>query len=150
MADTTFIKKEIEPYVRKWLGGEFPGHRFDEKPVSVGESTEHKFDAVAKDGTIVGDILTSRARTRTGRENTGAVRKACNDVELLNKLPPGKQRVLVFTDGDFCALIKKRANRHGLGQIQMLVCRLPDNLQRQLTKVLDDASAEQRSAHDSD
>lgn len=87
MADTTFIKKEIEPYVRKWLAEKFPDHEFDEKPVSVGESTEHKFDAVAKDGTIVGDILTNRARTRTGRENTGTVRKACNDVALLNKKP---------------------------------------------------------------
>ena len=147
MADTTFIKREIEPYVLKWLSKEFASHKFEEQPLPLSPAGGvHKFDAVSEDKTIVGSILSNRPFTSTGRENAGAVRKVLNDFHLLSLLPQSIQPILVFTDGDFCALARKRTKRFGQERIRMLVCPLPDNLQAELTKVLNAASQEQRAA----
>lgn len=145
MADTTFIKKEIEPCVRGWLAKQFTGHRFCEKPIALTTGRRHEFDAVSEDDTIVGDILSSRAQTRTGNENTGGVRKALLDLLYLNLLPPNVQRVLVFTDDGFRKLIKKRIKGLEVHPICMLLCPLPDALQDELKKVLNKASHLQRA-----
>lgn len=149
MADTTFIKKKIEPYVREWLGKLLPGHTFDELIVDLPSGGTHRFDAVSEDRTIIGNILTNRAHTRTGRENTGAVRKAIADIELLNKLSPGTCLLLIFTAPDFCELMRKRGGRHGIRRIRLLICPLPDDLQAALIEVLTTASQEQRAAGES-
>ena len=149
MADTTFIKREIEPYVREWLSKEFRGHKFDEKRILIHPSGGmHSFDAVSEDETIVGNILSNRAYTRTRRENTGGVRKALNDIQRLSLLPQSVQPVLVFTDGDFHDLVRRRSAGLRQSRIRMLVCPLGDHLQAELTKVLNAASQEQRAAYE--
>ena len=147
MADTTFIKREIEPYVREWLSKELVGHKFEERPLLVAPTGGmYKFDAVSEDETIVGNILSNRPFTRTGRENTGGVRKALIDFQLLSLLPQSIQPILLFTDKGFCALVRKRTKRFGQERIRMMVCPLPDYLQAGLTKMLNKASQEQRAA----
>ena len=146
MVDTTKIKTVIEPYVRNWLSKQFPGHVFKEKLIQLTTSGSHSFDAVAEDTSIVVAILSSRAKTRTGRENTGGVRKALSEVGYLKAAPETLKKVMVFTDDDFCQLIRRRASRLGTGSIQMMVCKLPPHLEAVLRKVLDEASQEQRAA----
>ena len=146
MADTTPIKTQIEPYIRQWLAQLFPGHVFEERDVNVGSSQPYKADAVSEDGSIVAAILCSRPKTRTGRENTGGVRKARGDVSMLNRIPEDVTRLVVFTDPGFRDLVKRRAERWGVGQLRTEVCDLPDDLDSLLTSVLDDASHEQRAA----
>ena len=149
MADTTFIKREIEPYVREWLSKEFAGHKFEERPLPLSLAGGiHKFDAVSEDKTIVGNILSSRRFTRTGRENTGGRRKLLNDIQFLSLLPQSIQLILVFTDGDFCALARRQCKRLGQERIRTLVCPLPKQLQARLTKTLNAASQEQRAANE--
>jgi len=146
MADTTKIKTMIEPYVRNWLSKQFPRHNFQERGVQLVSGKSHKFDAVADDGSIVAAILCSRAATRTGRENTGGVRKALNDIGYLKEIPANVQKVLVFTDDNFCQLIRRRASRLGTEPIQMMVCKLPPRLEAELKQIIDKASLEQRAA----
>jgi len=146
MVDTTKIKTVIEPYIRNWLSKQFAGHDFEERAVQLVSSKSHKFDAVADDSSIVAAILCSRAATRTGRENTGGVRKALNDIGYLKEIPSNVQKVLVFTDDNFCQLIRRRASRLGTETIQMVVCKLPSHLEVLLEEILDRASHEQRAA----
>ena len=141
MANTSAIKTTIEPAIRRWLESHFPGHQFTEQVLSG-----YKFDAVAKDGSIVCAILCNRPRTRTGNENTGAVRKALNDLSYLKLLPMGVKKLMVFTDAGFCELIRRRAARLGPESIEMRVCELPDDLKPLLEQILDQASYEQRAA----
>lgn len=146
MADTTKIKTVIEPYVRNWLSEQFPKHIFEEKPIRLMTGESYTFDAVADDGTVVAAILCNRAKTRTGRENTGGVRKALTEISYLKATPEAVKIVMVFTDGDFCQLIQRRASRLGTQPIQMMVCRLPPRLEAELKEILDKASHEQRAA----
>ena len=146
MANTTKIKNVIEPYIQNWLSTHFPGYVFKERLVPLITGSSYKFDAVAEDGSIVGAILCNRPRTRTGRENTGAVRKALGDINYLKLLPIDVKKLMVFTDVGCCELIRRRAARLGTESIEMMVCTLPPNLAKLLRRVLDEASNEQRAA----
>lgn len=146
MANTTKIKTVIEPYIQNWLSTKFPGHIFKEKLVTLSTGSSYRFDAVAEDGFIVGAILCNRPKTRTGRENTGAVHKARNDVDSLKLLPAVVKKLMVFTDAGFCELVSRRAARFGTESIDMIVCILPPNLAKLLRDILDEASNEQRAA----
>jgi hypothetical protein len=146
MVDTTPIKTQIEPYVRQWLSRKFPGLGFAERPLPLTSGLPYNFDAVSEDADVVAAILCNRPKTRTGRENTGGVRKALSEVGWLKALPSETRKVMVFTDSGFRELVGRRANRIGIHDIQMLVCQLPPELEELLTHVLDQASSEQRAA----
>ena len=142
MANTSYIKKVIEPHLRKWLSSEFPGHYFRERSLALRSGGSFAFDAVSDDAEIIAEFLCSRARTSGGNENTGGVRKAHRDIQWLRELGGEPTRVMVFTDEAFRDLIVRRASRLGEIGIQMVVCHLPASLRRGLDDVLDDASRE--------
>ena len=146
MVNTTKIKTVIEPYIQNWLSTKFLGHVFKERLVPLITGNSYRFDAVAEDGSIVGAILCNRPKTRTGNENTGAVRKALGDINYLKLLPMDVKKLMVFTDAGCCELIRRRAARLGTESIEMIVCMLPPNLEGLLRGILDEASNEQRAA----
>lgn len=146
MADTSRIKTDIEPVVRDWLQVQTGDLTLKERPVPLPSGGSYKFDAVSQDGHIVAAILCNRARTRTGRENTGGVRKALAEVEHLKLLPSKVAKMMVFTDTDFSNLIQRRASRFGVADIRFLVCPLPADKKTLLNNILDEASREQRAA----
>ena len=80
MTNTTKTETVIEPYVRGWLSKQFPTHDFEEKSIQLVTGESYKFVAVAEDDPIIAAILSSRSLTRTGRENTGGVRKALIEI----------------------------------------------------------------------
>jgi len=146
MADTSRIKKVIEPYIQGWLSTKFPGHTFRERRVMLRTGHTYSFDAASEDGSIVAAILCNRAKTRTGRENIGGVRKALAELAYLKQTSEATQRAMVFTDTGFSELIRRRANRAGMGNIHIVVCTLPPNLGSLLREILDEASYEQHAA----
>ena len=146
MADTTALKNDIERFVREWLSLRFRGQTFTEQPVKLDTGYSHNFDAVSDDKSIVAEILSNRSRTRTGRENTGGVRKAQVDVALLNLVGEHRTRVMLFTDSDFMRLVANRAAKLGTKNIQFELCELPPELKRVVNDTLNEASKEQRAA----
>jgi len=146
MSNTNKIKTEIEPAVRNWLKTEIGNVTLEERPMTFPSGGSYKFDAVSRDERIVAAILCNRAKTRTGRENTGGVRKALAEVEHLKLLPSGISKMMVFTDPDFSNLVQRRASRFGIEDIRFLVCPLPADKKLLLNKILDEASQEQRAA----
>ena len=147
MADTKFLKTRIERHVRRWLGSQFPEHEFRGRSLLLRSGKKLNFDAVSDDGSIVAAILSNRFKTRTGNENTGAVRKALLDICYLLAVPGDPTRLMVFTDTEFRDLVARR-DRLGDGSIRMEVCPLPSDLETGRQAVLDDASREQRAAGD--
>jgi len=145
MADTTPIKKCIEPYVRKWLSTQFLGHNFAEKRVTLKTGGSHMFDAVSEDESTVVAILSNRPTTKGDKENSGGVHKAKVDLSLLRETKNEATKVMVFTNLGFHDLITKRTTGLGIETIRHLHCELPKKLQSLLDKVLDNASKEQRN-----
>ncbi len=146
MADTTRLKTVIEPYVRSWLSQRFGGQAFEEKPIILTGGGRYSCDAVSEDGSIIAAVLSNRAATRTGRENTGGVRKALTEIGYLKAAAGRVRKLMVFTDDGFCQLIKRRANRIGMDPIEMVVCTLPPHLEALRSRILDESSHEQRAA----
>lgn len=146
MADTNFIKRVIEPHLRRELETRFPGHRFEERAVALPGGV-FKCDAVSEDGTIVACFLSNRAKTGTGNENTGGVRKALDDVHLL-KAVSAQRRLLICTDAPFRDLVVRRSRRVDPSAIEFVHLALPPNLQRELDQTLDASRREQRSSND--
>ena len=146
MANTSKIKTDIEPAVRDWLKREISDNTLEERPVSLPSGGSYMFDAVSRDGRIVGTILCNRPRTRTGRENIGGVRKALAEVEHMKLLTGSITKIMVFTDPEFCNLVQRTASRFGTADIRFLVCPLPRDKERLLKRILDEASQEQRAA----
>jgi len=146
MVNTLKIKSDIEPAVRDWLKREIGDDTLEERPVTLPSGGSYKFDAVSQDGQFVGAILCNRAKTRTGRENTGGVRKALAEVEHLKLLPVSVSKIMVFTDPHFSNLVQRRASRFGITDIRFLVCPLPTDKEALLKRILDEASQEQRAA----
>ena len=148
MANTTQIKNLIEPHVRKWLATKFPGHQFTEKSVRLIWGKDHKFDAVSEDGTIIAEILSNGATTRSGNENTGGVRKAEGDLLRFFGIDKHTTKVMVFTDINFLNLISRRTAGLGIERIELFHCQLPSSLDSKLQDIRNSASEEQRAKTD--
>ena len=143
MADTNKIKTEIEPFIRGWLKTRVGETTLEERSVAFPTGGSYKFDAVSRDGRFIGAILCNRARTRNGNENTGGVRKAIGEIEHLKLVGEQAKKYMVFTDQDFLELIRRRAARFGVGNIEFVYCPLPPFLRRSLDSILDASSNEQ-------
>lgn len=148
MANTQYIKEIVEPHLRKWLGQRYQVHDLQEREVQLATGGRHKFDAVSDDGKVVADFVSNRPKTRTGRRNSGGTRKALVDLLVLNLLPSESSGVLVFTDADFKTEIEGQAERLGIRGVRLVVCSLPDGIQRGLDDTLRASSSEQRAAGD--
>ena len=88
MADTTFMRNRVEPYMCQWLSRKYDDIAFSEKSINL-RTGRHKFDAVSADGRIIASFLCYRARPINGNENTGGVRKANGDIAPLNRVALG-------------------------------------------------------------
>ena len=133
MANTTQIKKLIEPHVRDWLASKFPGHEFKETSVTLKWGGVHKFDAVSEDRSIVAEILSNGAKTRGGKENTGGVRKAEGDLLRFHGIDDQTTKIMVFTDAAFLELtgilqIKPISLNMGLSEINRTIKWYPERV----------------------
>jgi hypothetical protein len=106
----------------------FPTHAFTEQSLPLNTGGDHNFDAVSEDHSVVAAILCSRPKTRTGRVNTGGVRKAMEDMRLLNSLEPRVTTLMVFTDAGFQDLVRRRGAGKGIERIQLNIYQLPTDL----------------------
>ena len=149
MANTNQIKKLIEPEVRAWLGMRFRAV-FNEKRLPIITGKSHDVDAVSDDGSIIADILSNRPKTRTGRSNTGGLRKAETDFWRISAVTASRveTRLMVFTNAEFMNVVRNRIGDPSTMKVKFLHCPLRRETQRELDRVLDDASGEQRASGD--
>lgn len=56
------------------------------------------------------------------------------------------ERVMVFTNPEFGELIRRRANRVGMGNVRIIICALTPNMDSLLSEILNEASYEQHAA----
>ena len=109
VANTRRINEIVEPHVRRWLSRRYGGRKFRSALLRMKTGRENEFDAVSEDREVVAAILSNRARTRGGKANSGARKKAeCDFWRLANlDLPKKTQKLMVFTDADLSRDMKK-------------------------------------------
>jgi hypothetical protein len=106
MADTTPLKRLVEPYVREVLEREY-GCPFRSRRLTLSTGGSHEFDAVSDDGQVVASIKSASGRTSGGKNPSGKVQGAEAELYYLT-LAPGRERLLVVTDPEFHEILVGR------------------------------------------
>jgi hypothetical protein len=143
MADTTALKKQIEPYVQAWLGKQF-GVRFRRKTVQLtghGTAGQHQFAAVSEDGKIVVSVKSLSGRTTGENLPSAKIDSSYAEIYYLS-LVQAEKRLLVLTDLEFYRLFCKQSQGMLVRGVEILHCPLSPELERVKEAVRVAASAE--------
>ena len=147
MADTSYIKKEVEPWVRNWLTRQFPEHRFDRRHLVLTCITQekpgsHEFDAVSEDGTVVAAIKGHSWKTSGG--NLPAAKYASMYQELyFLTLVKADRRFLILTNEEMYSDFQNRSKGKIADGIELMFCQLTDeSMRRRMQSIGDEASRE--------
>ena len=143
MADTTALKKQIEPHVQEWLGVLF-GVRFRRRTVPLtGQGTvgKHQFATVSEDGKIVASVKNHSAETTGDNLPSGKIDSCYAEIYYLS-LVQAEKKLLVLTDREFCRLFSMQSAGMVVEGIDILHCPLPPDLEKIKNAVRRIASAE--------
>ncbi len=128
MADTTYLSKVVEPFLRNWAGTKL-GVVLEERKVVVGQDTEgnpigFKFDGVSDDGKV-GVCISASSSYKTGQ-----MRKYFMEATLLNRVPEFDRRVMVFIQEHIWESFKNECDGLvDLHQVEALICNeIPDEM----------------------
>jgi hypothetical protein len=106
MANTQYIKSDIEPWVRSQLQIRF-GQPFESRFLPLSTGAKHEFDAVSTDGAIVISIKSASGLTSGGNLPQGKFHNAIAEIFFLS-LATAPTRVLLTTNPSFYKLLEKR------------------------------------------
>jgi hypothetical protein len=130
MADTRFLKTEVEPHVREWLAEKF-GQPFSSKFLPLcgvqGKPRTHEFDAVSEDSSIVCSIKTASWKTSGGKRGSGKVQGAYSELYFLDHVE-AKKKCLILTDPEFFECFKHETEGRLANGLALLHCPLPAEL----------------------
>lgn len=145
MAQTQFLTRNVEEYVRQELERQF-GQPFGKLHMPIDQRSDglpatHEFDAVSADGQIVADIKSSTGKTSSGKYPSGKVAVAYKDLYFLS-LVKAKRRILVLTDPDFYEIFESNSDGKLMPGLELMLVPLPPELQRQAQLVHQAASQE--------
>lgn len=140
MADTSYLRREVEDYVRRKLSEEF-GVSFEPRIVKLSTGGTHEFDAVSENCRIVAAIKASGGRTATGRVPSGKIKSAEAELYYLS-LAPVEKRLLVFTSREFYEIMIKRLEGRLAPGIELKLIRLSPELEQEVARIQAAASRE--------
>jgi hypothetical protein len=137
MANTTYLKKTVENYVRERLREKF-GQPFSSKSLSLtrvqGQARTHEFDAVSEDGKIVCSIKTASWKTSGGRRGSGKIHGAYAEIYFLDHVE-AREKYLVLTDPEFCENLKRNSQGRLAPRVSLIDCELPQELKTEVDKI---------------
>ena len=143
VADTSFQKHFVEPWIRSnWLPEKY-GTLFTERILKLASGGSFKFDAVNEGGTIAACISTSRCKTASSNYGTGKMHKLRSDMLYLYEAEGVEQRLIILTEDDmFLACLSQRRRGRIPLCIEFLHVPLPSELRASLDRSREISSAE--------
>lgn len=142
MADTSYIKKVVEPYLREWTSEQI-GVPLRKEKIVVGYNTENQpvsfeFDGVSEDKKI-GVCISASSSYKIGQ-----MRKYFVDATLLNRVQSFKRRIMVFINNNSWKGFKNQCDGMiDLKNIESLICtELPEEMRKEIHKIYQKSAAE--------
>ncbi|MGH9782611.1 MAG: hypothetical protein ACRD88_00355 [Terriglobia bacterium] len=140
MADTTFLKGDVERYVRDQLGVEF-GIPFRPRVLRLETGGTHEFDAVSEGGRVVAAIKAASGLT-SGRKNpSGKIKTAIAELYFLS-LVEAPVRLLVLTNPEFHTIFSREIQGRLAKGLAIKLLPLPVEMEKRVREVQDMASKE--------
>lgn len=121
MADTTYLKNTVEPFLRDWasrqLGVTLTKRRIEVGLNSEGRPVSFEFDGVSEDGTV-GVFISASSSYKTGQ-----MLKYFREATLLNRVSGFTRRIMVFTNENSWQGFKNQCDGLvDLGRIEPMIC----------------------------
>ena len=143
MADTTYMKNEVELWVRNWLVKQFPGHHFSKQPLELTTGGKHEFDAVSQDKSIVAGIKGHSWKTRGGNLPSGKYAQLYQELYFLT-LVRATRKFLILTNKDMYEDFQNRSRGKIAEGIKIIFCQLPLDMREKVANIQARASREQK------
>jgi hypothetical protein len=143
MANTNYLKNEVENWVRGWLRIQFPGHSFQSGFLTLPSGGQHEFDAISEDKSIIVGIKSNSYKTSGGNLPNGKFAGLYQELYFLSMVY-GKNKLLVLTNEDLYKGFLKNSKGKIAGGIQILFCQLPLEIISLVNIVQKKASIEQK------
>jgi len=132
MADTR-VQKKAEGWVLNQFLPSLYGVPFANRKVLLNWGGKFDFDAVSQDGTIVGNISTSSAKTAGAKLAVGKIQKIKADTLYLLYAQGANQRLLIFTEMDMHQFFEKEAKNGRFPKgVKLVHAQLPTVLQQEI------------------
>jgi len=142
MADTRAQKKGEVWVLKNDLANRF-GVAFSTKKVMLAWDGKFEFDAVSSDGSIIGNISTSSARTAGNKLATAKIQKIKCDTLYLLHAKGAKKRLLIFTELDMLRHFEKEVKNGRFPKgVKLIHVPLPVSLQHEIENARKIASDE--------
>ena len=139
MADTTYVKRTVEPWVREhWLkeryGQTFQSQTMPLSGIGGPDPGKHEFDAVSEDGSIIAAIKGHSFKTAGGNLPSAKFSSLYQELYFLS-LVKAKKRLLIFTNQEMYDDFVERSKGKVAGGIELVYCELPKHMRRQVTTI---------------
>lgn len=140
MADTSYLRREVENYVRARLAEEF-GQPFKAEFLPLRSRGRHEFDAVASDRTVVASVKSASGLTAGGRIPSGKIKDCLAELYYLSLVDAPCRRLVLTTPGFFDIFMRAATGAIADG-IEVVCVPLPADIQEKVDLVVREASRE--------
>lgn len=140
MADTTYLRRVVETYVREQLAREF-GQPFSPTFLALQPGGRHEFDAVSEDRCVVASVKAASGLTSGGRNPSGKIKDCLAELYYLS-LVQAPIRRLVLTTPAFFEIFKRATVGAVAPGIDVVCLPLPTDIQQEVDRVAAVASLE--------
>ena len=142
MANTSYLRKVVEPHLLEWTAQQIGTPLAEERVVvghdSGGRPVSYKFDGVSDDGTVGVCISASMSY------KTGQMRKFFLEATLLNRVQQFDRRIMVFIEEHMWDGFKNQCDGLvDLKNIEPMICNdLPEEMRAEIHRIYKESAKE--------
>jgi hypothetical protein len=140
VADTSYIKKVVEPWVRAQLADEF-GQPFSAEFLSLRPGGRHEFDAVSSDRSVIASVKSASGMTAGGRRPNAKIKDCLAELYYLS-LVEAPIRRLVLTTPELLEIFTRATVGAIAEGIDVVCLPLPPDIQEKVDIIVQRAALE--------
>ena len=140
MADTSYLRYTVEPWIREQLQGTYR-QTFTSQVLELRTGGRREFDAVSEDRCVVASVKAHSGATSSGGIPSAKINSALLEIYFL-MLVPADERILVLTNPEFFAIFNRSTKGRIVPEVRVELMPLPLDMQTRVDAVTKRASDE--------